>query len=111
MERSFPAIPLSIEVHIRAVLDLAAVAASLYTLGSRVKAEAAHVEAEICYTRLLVRLAKFDDGQTEWCQAMRHNVEEALRHIAKPDNGIPEKPTTAPSPSCEEAMFYTATSS
>ena len=49
-----------VEIHIQAVLDLAATAGSLYTLGSRVKAEAAHVEAEMSYTRLrlLVRLAK-----------------------------------------------------
>jgi hypothetical protein len=109
MEPSFPATALSIKTHIRAVLDLAAVAASLYTLGSRVKAEAAHVEAELSYTRLLMRLARFDDGQTGWSQAMQHQIQEALRHISKPDNGVLEKRTTAPS--CEKPMFCTATSS
>lgn len=47
---------------------MATVASSLYTLGSRDKAEVAHVEAEPGYTRLLMRLARFDDGQTAWRQ-------------------------------------------
>jgi hypothetical protein len=108
MEPSHLAIPLSIEIHIRAVLDLAAVAASLYTLGSRVKAEGAHVDAEISYTRLLVRLARFDGGQTGWSIAVQHQAQEALRQITTP--AIPDQRTTSPSPTCEAAMFRTATS-
>ena len=110
MEPSLTETPLPIAVHIRAVLDLAAVAASFYTLGSRMKAEAAHVEAEMSYTRLLVRLTRFDGAQMGWSHAVQHQVQEALRHITQPDFAIPDKAVTAPSPQCEAAMFFTATS-
>ena len=106
MERLFPAIPLSIEIHTRAVLDLATVASSLYSLGSRVKAEAAHVEAEISYTRLLGRLDRFDGGQAGWSQAVQQQIQEALRHITTAHSAAHDKRPTAPT-----AMFYTAASS
>ena len=66
----------SLEIHIGAVLDLSAVAASLYALGSRAKAEAAHVEAELSYTRLMIRL---DGSHTALSQAVLQKLHEALR--------------------------------
>jgi hypothetical protein len=98
-----------IELHIRAVLNLAATAASLYTLGSRFKAESAHVEAELSYTRLLMRISRFDDTQTAWSQVGLPEVQEALRHLSNLASDILDKGTTS-SPPCKKAMFYTAAS-
>jgi hypothetical protein len=81
MESSFPANIRHLELHFQAVLRMAAIAASLYTLGSRVKAEGAHVEAELSYTRLLMRLARFDDDQTARSQAVLHQIQVALLNL------------------------------
>ena len=103
-------IPSEFEVHIRVVLDLSDVAASLYALGNRAKAEAAHVEAELSYTRLLTCVARLDNGQAGWSQAVQHQIQDALRQITQPDSAIPNDDTAAPSPTGEVVMFCTATS-
>ena len=81
MERSYPAMPLSIEVQLRAVLFIAATSASLYTL-DRAKAEAAHVHAELSYTRLLMRLDTIDDSLQGSRQAMLDQIGEAFKDLA-----------------------------
>jgi hypothetical protein len=86
---------------------MAAAAASLYTLQSRVRAEAAHVEAELGYSRLLMRLATFDDDQTVQNQAVLHQIQVALWKLAASKC---DTQTAAPSPTYETALFYTATS-
>jgi len=86
------------------------VAKSLYGLGSREKAEAAHIAADLSYTRLLVRLTTIEDGQTGWSQSVQDQIQDALRSLLKPANGTVVKPTTAQTPSCEKAMSYAATS-
>jgi hypothetical protein len=98
-----------IELHIQAFLTLATTAASLYTFGSRAKAEHAHVEAELSYTRLLMRLSRLEGSQSSSSQAGLYDVQEARRHLSNLASGILDKGTT-PSPPCKEAMFYTAAS-
>ena len=98
-----------IELHIQAVLSLTVTAASLYTLGSRAKAERAHVDAELSYTRLLMRLSRLGGSQSSSSQAGLHDVQEALRRLPNLASDILDKGTTS-SPPYREAMFYTAAS-
>jgi hypothetical protein len=107
VELSLPANLRYLELHIEAVLQMVAVADSLYTLGSRVKAQGAHVEAELSYSRLLMWLATVDGDQTVRNQAALNQVQVALWNLGKSRFGTH---TAAPSPTCETALFYTAAS-
>ena len=54
---------------------------SLYAL-NRAKAEVAHVEAELSYTRLLMSLDPIGGSATDWRHAMLHQIKEAFRDLA-----------------------------
>jgi hypothetical protein len=107
MEPSLPANLRYLELHFEALLQMVAVAASLYTLGSRLKAETAEVVAELCYSRLLMRLAAFDDDQTARNQAVLNQIQVAFGNLAVSKFDTHK---AAPAPTCETALFYTATS-
>jgi hypothetical protein len=96
-----------IELHIHAVLDLTATAASLYMLGSRAKAESAHVAAELCYSRLLIRLSGCDAGETAWWQSKLDLVHEAFALLTVSKHGTDQE-STVPSPPDPSALFLSA---
>jgi len=107
VELSLPVDRRYLGLHVQAVLQMVAVAESLYTLGSRVKAEGAHVEAELSYSRLSMRLATFDGDQTVRDQAALNQIQIALYNLALSKF---DTYTAAPSPRSETALFCTATS-